>query len=200
MSPEPVFQRTHALDPERWLDEHGDALLAYAQSRLADLATAEDVVQETLLAAWRGRGSYAGQAAERTWLIGMLKRRLADHWRRQSRRRAAASNPVDSEPIFNERGEWAARPKDWSAEQRAEACATPEALAESGEFWTVLARCQEDMPPHLARVFAQRTLDDAPPENVCQSEGISRKNLSVRLHRARLLVRQCLERRWFCSD
>lgn len=189
------------LDPERWLEDHGDALLAYAQSRVVDLATAEDLVQETLLAAWRGRENYAGHAAEKTWLIGILKRRLADHWRKQSRARLQHPAGQTSHPVFNERGEWAVRPKQWpDGDENVSRGPTPEALAESSEFWDVLARCQGDMPPHLARVFSQRTLDDAPAENVCEAEGISRKNLSVRLHRARLLVRRCLESRWFCRE
>ncbi|MEO1495665.1 MAG: sigma-70 family RNA polymerase sigma factor [Planctomycetota bacterium] len=183
----------HKLDPKRWLDEHGDTLLAFAESRVGDTATAEDLVQETLLAAWRGREQYAARAAERTWLIGILKRRLVDHWRRSGGRHGHAPNQEYT--LFNERGEWSTRPDAWPAE-----AAGPDTIAESDEFWHVLERCQGDMPPHLARVFQQRAVAEAPVDSVCEAEGISRKNLSVRLHRARLLVRKCLERRWFCAE
>ena len=43
-----------AADPERWVDEHGDYLFRYARARLRDTAAAEDVVQETFLAALKG--------------------------------------------------------------------------------------------------------------------------------------------------
>jgi RNA polymerase sigma-70 factor (ECF subfamily) len=38
-------------DPETWVDQHGDYLYGYALSRMKDPTIAEDLVQETLLAA-----------------------------------------------------------------------------------------------------------------------------------------------------
>ncbi|TWT48503.1 RNA polymerase sigma factor [Botrimarina hoheduenensis] len=193
------------MDPERWLDEYGDSLMAYAVVRVRDTATAEDLVQETLLAAWRGRAAYAGQAAERSWLVGILKRKIADYWRATRGRRhnkVAGNVPHENDPpLFNSRSEWAVRPQAWSLENAIDrSLAAAGAAAEAEEFWQVLARCQADLPQHLVRVFHGRTITEASPEQLCEEEGISRQNLSVRLHRARLLVRRCLERRWFCEE
>lgn len=53
--------------PERWLDEHGDALYSYAMMRVREPTLAEDLVQDTLLAAVAGRTTFEGTARERMW-------------------------------------------------------------------------------------------------------------------------------------
>ena len=65
------------MDSERWLEEHGDALFRYALMRLPDREAAEDVVQETFLAALKARESYSGQASERTWLTEFSSTRFS---------------------------------------------------------------------------------------------------------------------------
>lgn len=167
-------------DPESWISDHGDVLLRFAVVRVGDTATAEDLVQETLLAAWRNRASFDGACSARTWLVAILKRRVADHFRRVGRQRehTAESELETPAPATSEKG---------SAEKASEAA----------EFWHIVTACTSDLPEHLARAFRLRTFGDEAPESICTVEGISRKNLSVRLHRARQLLRHCLERRWF---
>src|SRR5207249_8527733 len=72
-------------DPERWVDEYGDYLFKYALVRLRDQTKAEDMVQETFLAALKGGHSFAGRSAEKSWLIGILKNKICDYYRKASR-------------------------------------------------------------------------------------------------------------------
>src|SRR5271166_2287281 len=72
-------------DPERWVELHGDYLFKYALMRLRDPAKAEDAVQETFLAALKGGRSFAGRSAEKSWLVGILKNKIYDHYRKASR-------------------------------------------------------------------------------------------------------------------
>src|ERR1043166_5225135 len=72
-------------DPERWVDEHGDYLFKYALSRLRDPARAEDMVQETFLAALKGGKNFQGRSAEKSWLVGILKNKICDSYRKASR-------------------------------------------------------------------------------------------------------------------
>ena len=72
-------------DPERWVELHGDYLFSYAMTRLRDLTKAEDAVQETFLAALKGGKAFAGRSAEKSWLVGILKNKICDHYRRASR-------------------------------------------------------------------------------------------------------------------
>lgn len=167
-------------DPEDWITDHGDVLLRFAIVRVGDRATAEDLVQETLLSAWRGRASFDGACTPRTWFVSILKRRVADYFRRVKTQRERNS-PIDSHP----------------SDLASDACGSAEKASEAAEFWSIVTGCTSDLPEHLARAFRLRTFGDEAPESICDTEGITRKNLSVRLHRARQLLRLCLERRWF---
>src|SRR5579863_6750809 len=72
-------------DPERWVDEHGDYLFRFAFARLRDQTRAEDAVQETFLAALKGGKNFAGRSAEKSWLVGILKNKIYDYFRKAGR-------------------------------------------------------------------------------------------------------------------
>ncbi|HET9533057.1 MAG TPA: sigma factor [Blastocatellia bacterium] len=95
--------------PESWVDRHGDVLFRYALVRVRDHAVAEELVQEALLAALQSYESFSGQSSERTWLIGILKHKITDHYRRLSR--TSQFNPDDEvafehDELFQRSGEW----------------------------------------------------------------------------------------------
>src|SRR5215813_1731364 len=96
------------LDPSRWLDEHGDYLFRFAAFRLRDAAAAEDVVQETLLAALQSK--YGGHSSERTWLVGIVKHKIIDFYRKvyHSREVGCSDEKTQSENFdpFENSGEW----------------------------------------------------------------------------------------------
>ena len=91
-------------DPDTWLDQHGDSLYRFALVRVRETALAEDLVQETLLAAWRAKDSFAGGSAERTWLIAILKNKLIDHFRR-SNRESPMPEMEDTDEAFGRRNQ-----------------------------------------------------------------------------------------------
>jgi len=77
--------QSHHLDPTRWLEEHGDILYHYALGRVRNPDVAEDLLQDTLLAAFKGAASFSGQSTERTWLVGILKHKILDYFRTYKR-------------------------------------------------------------------------------------------------------------------
>lgn len=181
-------------DPAEWVDRYGDVMLNFALARIGRRDVAEDLVQETFLAAWRARDTFDGRSERGTWLVSILRRKIIDHFRSQARAKAVvASEEVTSEgTLFDARGKWVNPPRRWKR--------SPAEAAEDAEFWQVLAGCMGDMPTHLAQAFQLREIALSTTADVCRLVGITPKNLSVRLHRARLLLRRCLERNWFSSD
>jgi len=72
-------------NPERWVEEHADALFAFAALRVSDHGVAQDLVQETFLARLRAEASFAGRSSERNWLLGILRNKLMDYYRLRGR-------------------------------------------------------------------------------------------------------------------
>ncbi len=195
-------------EPEEWLGLYGDYLYRIAKSKVNDDSIAEDLVQETFLAALKAYSSFNANAAFKTWLVGILKRKIADHYRKQSVNSQRFITTKDSEidqgtstdSEFDSKGSWQKIPQLWQLDPNDRKVKKPEELAENAEFWTVLTSCASNMPDHLSRAFSRRIISEEASNEICENEGISKKNLSVRLHRARLLIRRCLEQKWFGSE
>lgn len=185
-----------ASNPETWVDAHGDYLFGYALARVRDPVRATDLVQETFLAALKG-GGFAGRSTERTWLTGILKHKIADHFRRAGR-----ETPFTDLEFFREgeaalferegwsKGVWQAdqAPGDWSAKAGEE--------LDRAAFWQAFWECVGGLPPRIAEVFVRREIDEVECDELCRTLGVSPNNLWVMLHRARLALRRCLENNW----
>lgn len=275
MTHEPKNGRS--LDPQRWLNEHGEYLFAFAVRHVRNADVAEDLVQETLLAAWAARDGFAGESAERTWLTAILKHKIVDSIRRTrvrsrgaaislvteaahappappmaaraaapatptgtmgagapvggasgrgtaTRRRASSATvavavaaptvsgapdpsasggvaetagddvrggAAGSDPlsrVFTASGGWQREVAAWPAD--------PARLAEDGEFWGVLQGCVDRLPERAAQAFCLRELSQLPAREIGQALGTSEANIWQLLHRARVLLRECLEANW----
>jgi RNA polymerase sigma-70 factor (ECF subfamily) len=184
-----------AADPEAWVDRYGDSLYRYALLRLRAPDLAADVVQETFLEALRARHSFAGRSSERTWLIGILRHKIIDQLRRSNREPATGNGVppgVSDEPPFDRRGHWKVAPARWAGD--------PSRELETREFWDVFGHCLSRLPQGLADAFFLRELDGLGADEVQQTLGITPANFWKRLHRARMLLRECLESGWFGSQ
>ena len=181
-------------DPNRWIDEHGDCLFRYALIRVRSREIAEDLVQESLLAAIRQIDKFGGRSSERSWLCGILKNKVCDYFRKLGRETNFTdleffsdehSDRFDSENYWiHERG-----PEDWKCEgEQAMKCA---------EFWQAIEAALERLPARVAQVFIMREMDGLPSREVCQRLNISEANLWVMLHRARMALREDLEVNFF---
>ncbi|MGR9013779.1 MAG: sigma-70 family RNA polymerase sigma factor [Gammaproteobacteria bacterium] len=187
---------TGTLFTEQTLAEQRPVLFRYALLQLRDSELADDAVQETLLAALLSASGFEGKAGLRTWLIGILKHKIADHWRRSARESpvpefapaAETDDKSEQDDFFSSNGHWNSAPKAW---------ADPEAALKQQEFWTIYEICQNNLPPKMAQVFMLRELVGLEADEICREVLVSEANYWVILHRARLRLRECLEIRWF---
>jgi RNA polymerase sigma-70 factor (ECF subfamily) len=186
---------THSEAVERWLREHGDMLWRFVLGRVRSRAVAEDVVQETLLAALQGHASFAGESSERTWLLGIAAHKVSDHFR-AARRRGEGSDAATAaargddfaafHAMFTAKGMWAKPPSAWGLDGGS--------ATENTELLAALRRCIDALPPAQAEAVWLRDLLDIPASEVCKAMGISPTNLWSRMHRARAALRLCVER------
>lgn len=76
-----VLQRDRKATAE-FVDRYADSIYGYVRHRLiprADLV--DDLVQETFLAAWESLPKFQGQSSLRTWLLGIARHKVEDHYR-----------------------------------------------------------------------------------------------------------------------
>ena len=176
------------------LDRHRRYLLRVAELQLRDRDLAEDVVQETLVAALAARDRFSGRSSVKTWLTGILKHKIVDAIRQKQRQPVVAAS-LDEEtdleefdPLFKDNGAWEAPPEDWG---------DPENTLARREFMDVMELCLERLPANTARVFIMREVMELETDEICKELTITANNLWVILYRARMTLRHCLEQNWF---
>ena len=181
---------------EEGIARYRDYLYRYALLNLRDESRAEDVVQETLLAAVEGKERFSGRSSVRTWLTGILKHKIVDLFRRQAREAPLdldrEGDPDDefAELYFDraDRDHWHTFPRSWG---------DPERSLEDKRFWEVFDLCSRQLPAQLARVFYMREFLGLETDEICKEMSITATNCWVMLYRARMGLRECLETRWF---
>lgn len=167
-------------------------LLKYARLQLRNPAWAEDAVSETVLAALEKPQAFAGASQLKTWLIGILKHKLVDQIRKNSREMSTTASSDDGEDLdellFASDGHWREPQHDWG---------NPEDALRQVDFMRVLEACVEKLPGQQGRLFMMREWLELESDEICKELAITPTNLWVMLHRARLRLRECLQAGWF---
>lgn len=181
----------HTLEPQNWVDQYGDQLYRYAYARVRNEMVAEDLVQETFLAALAGIDGFERRSAEKTWLIAILKNKIIDHFRKMGRELINISQDQEKQgdDLFYKNGGWKDRPEKWDTR--------PDTLFDQKEFWVVFERCLSELSDRLRMAFSLREMDGLGCDEICKVLGVSSSNCWVMLYRARMLLRRCLGLKWF---
>jgi len=171
-------------------------LLRIARLQLRNDAWAEDAVSETLISALEGASRFGGQSQLKTWVVGILKHKIIDQFRRGGREVSieAATEAAQVETfdeLYTPDGHRVDQPLDWG---------DPEASYSRVQFFEILQACVEELPAALARIFMMREWLELDTAQICKEIGISATNCFVMLHRARIRLRECLEHRWFANE
>lgn len=180
----------------QWMEEHWNALYNYALTRVRDEMLAEDLVQETLLAAFKNHAQFEQRSSPKTWLIGILKHKIIDHIRKASRETSVVDHdyqqPDDlQDEYFRGTQHWQVNIENW---------ASPEKSLEQVHFWEKLNQCVDRLPKRMAQLFMLKELDGLSSEEICKVANISTtNNLWVSLSRTRMRMRECLDNDWFNS-
>jgi RNA polymerase sigma-70 factor (ECF subfamily) len=186
------------LQPSKWLDLYGDYLYSYAVLKVGSTTIAEDLVQDTFLSAIRARDTFQGNSSEKTWLVAILKNKIIDHYRKKDVLKDAAQYLSDTDKEFTNHFFEPSRGGHWRRETAPTAW---NESADSGlntdEFNRVLRECIQKMPAKIAPVFIAKFIDEEETEDICKVHKISPSNYWVIVHRAKVLLRSCLDKNWY---
>jgi RNA polymerase sigma-70 factor (TIGR02943 family) len=190
------------LQPSKWLQLYGDFLFSMAMLKTGNKELAEDLVQETFLSAVKAKETFKGNSSEKTWLTAILKNKIIDHYRKKDVLKQADDYLATTEQSFHNSffsseegsfGHWTkdALPADWKK--------GADEVINSKEFYAILQECIDKMPPRLVPVFLARFIDEEDAEKICKEFDLTPSNYWVIVHRAKVLMRSCLEKNWFTN-
>ncbi len=183
-----VIAENQTLQPQLWVSRYADYLYSYALRRLNDEERARDLVQETFLAALERTGDFRGHSSERTWLTAILKYKVIDVYRKQSRTASTVSEGTEffeSETHHWKEEHW---PQPFGVEEH-----DP---LHNKELIGVLQKCMQRLPPMWLSVFRMKHLDEEETGQICAALRLTPANFWVIIHRAKVNLRSCLQKNW----
>lgn len=187
-------------DPAQWVNLYGHYLFSIALLKVGNKETAEDLVQETFISAIKARDTFKQNSSVKTWLAAILKNKIVDYYRKKDVLKHVTEYIDDTQHGFSEaffdtgNGQWLPEsvPQEWHG--------GADAALNRNEFYQVLQYCIQKMPKKLVPVFTARFLDNEDADTICKEFNISTSNYWVIIHRAKLLMRNCLEKNWFLQS
>ncbi|SIS62767.1 RNA polymerase sigma-70 factor, ECF subfamily [Filimonas lacunae] len=182
--------------PAQWVSQYGDYLFSVAMLKVGNKETAEDLVQETFISAIKAKDSFRSDSSEKTWLTAILNNKIIDHYRKKDVLKNVTEYIDDtgqsfSNSFFKENGHWQsnATPQLWKEDA--------DTAVNRSEFYRILQYCIHKMPAKLVPVFTARFLENEDSDTICKDFNITPSNYWVIIHRAKVLMRSCLEKNWF---
>jgi RNA polymerase sigma-70 factor (TIGR02943 family) len=179
-------------DPSTWVALYGDYLYTYALTRIQDISVAQDLVQDTFMAGLKSKDTFKGRSSEKTWFTSIIRHKIIDFIRKKYRQPTLETDhagDIDTNEYFHSNGTWKDPPKDWLS--------NPAKILEQKSFLEILQKCVKDLPQKLGHALTMRELEGVTTKEICKVLDISSTNCWTILHRARMLVRKCIETNWF---
>ncbi|MBT9584425.1 sigma-70 family RNA polymerase sigma factor [bacterium] len=172
---------------ELWLVEYGDYLYRCAARYGVSTSVCEDLVQETLLAGMLNYPKFRQESPVKHWLASILRHKVADHFRRCHRETPTdqAWGPEEGPEFFNRWGKWVWGPRSTP---------TVEEQFDFRHLMTAVSGCLNGLNERSRNFFLLAEFDGFAPHELASLFGLSQENLRVILHRARLKLRNCLEK------
>lgn len=178
-----------------WVEAYSDQLFSWAFFKIGSHEQAEDLVQDTFLAAIQSYERFEGKSEPKTWLFSILNHKISDHFRKAYRLPISneSSENLDEkfkESYFDNEGSWkkSQRPIEWDTNSH---------LLDNLEFTKVLNGCMGKLPSQWNAAIHLKYLGEKKGEQICEELDISPSNFWQILHRAKLQIRKCLEIHWF---
>jgi RNA polymerase sigma-70 factor (ECF subfamily) len=189
-----------ALETEKefteWVNTYTHDMLSWAAHKVSDVETAEDLVQDSFLAAYHSLEKFENKSSPKTWLMSILNNKIVDHYRQNARSISSNGKFTEetatdlSESFFNKQGTWQSSDSFstiWGDETH---------LLDNSAFNEVLQLCLDDLPENWRTAITSKYLIQKSADDICQELGITSSNYWQIIHRAKLMLKKCIEAGW----
>jgi RNA polymerase sigma-70 factor (ECF subfamily) len=171
---EAVNQVVHAFLPQ---------ILRAARGAGLNAQNAEDVCQNTFVTFLEKIDTFEGRSQVRTWLFGILYRKIAEMRRAAGREGTGEDIDEVMESRFKPDGMWARPPR------------AADSGASDADIRRHLADCLDGLTTDQRMAFVLREVEEMESQEICNTMEVSRTNLGVLLYRGRNALRECLEKK-----
>lgn len=183
---------------EEWVHAHTDALLARALQQVSDRSIAEDLVQDTFMAACVSFEQYRQESKPRTWLFGILEHKVADHFRKKLRNPVVLESSLQPERAGRLMEQYFAADGAWlPGKAPVHGDYYDLHLLDDPQFSQALQQCMDKLPTGWYAAIHLKYLEEKKGKEICQDLNLTTTNYWQILHRAKVQLRQCLDHHWF---
>ena len=154
---------------------HQAALRAFVLSMLPGSPDSDDVIQESNAAVWQKRGEFEIGTNFKAWMFSIAKFKVMSHWRDTQRR------------------------KEWVIPEETLAGLVDESVERAFESTEIrhelLRECLQQLRPEDRGLILRRYIDDRRLKELSSEVGRTADSLKVSLHRIRMLLKMCVQRK-----
>lgn len=174
-----------------WVEKYTENLYSWAFHKVSNTELARDLVQDTFLVAAEKYDTFKGNSSPKTWLFSILNHKIIDYYRKKVNQPVSVENQSFSN-FFDVEGDWNEnqKPKRWNED-------TDDHLLDDDEFQIVLNKCLDALPEQWGICVKLKYLTDKKGEEICQELDITPSNFWQIVHRAKLRLRDCIEKNWY---
>lgn len=178
-----------------WVIAYSDTLYTWALNKTSSVETAEDLVQETFLAAFVSFDKFLNRSNPKTWLFSILNNKIIDHYRKKTTISESIEQTAEqqairfTDSIFDTNGKWNSNESHpiWDNEKH---------LLDDVEFNEIMKFCMGNLPEKWRIAISSKYLLEKTPDEICQELGLTTTNYWQVIHRAKLLLKKCIEKHW----
>ncbi|NQU85181.1 MAG: sigma-70 family RNA polymerase sigma factor [Mariniphaga sp.] len=194
----------YSCNPSNWVDAFSDEFFRFAAYRVKNHEIAEDLVQDTFLSGLKAVKNFRGDCNEKSWLYNILRNKIIDHYRKKTNqeiKQPGYDSDSDDESFFNQffrteeqyKNHWKSEsaPQEWDI--------SPDSYLEKEEFMQILQFCLSLLPELWSNVFSLKNIEEYSTKEICKELDITSSNLWTIIHRAKLQLRVCMEKKWLTS-
>jgi RNA polymerase sigma-70 factor (TIGR02943 family) len=175
-----------------WVNLYSDSLYNWALSKTKSKELSEDLVQDTFISCFKSFDSFENRSNPKTWLIAILNNKIIDHFRKNSRM-SFISSENNSEQLSNNQFN---KNNFWIDNDIVDFWKDEESLIDNVKFEEHLKNCMNDLPEKWNLALTYKYLSDKKAPEICQELEISTTNYWQIVHRAKLLLKKCVETKW----
>ncbi|WP_306350016.1 sigma-70 family RNA polymerase sigma factor [Flavobacterium sp. '19STA2R22 D10 B1'] len=174
----------------QWLNEFGDELYSWAYYKTSREEIAQDLVQDTFIAAFENLHKFKEQSAPKTWLLSILNNKIVDFYRKKSKEYTISYEEYSlqiklSDAEFDDTGHW----EDMSDK-------SSQNWLDNPEFNSILAKCIKKLPKNWQFIIQSKYILDKESKEICQELDVTTSNYWQIIHRSKVLLKKCIEINW----